>query len=84
MDRDDKAKQLIMDYQMFKAPGGERVLSELKEFTRFNTSVIPLDNNGRVDIYMVMRNEGQRSLIYHIERMLDKKPGEEKQLKARS
>jgi hypothetical protein len=74
-----------MDYQnCFATQGGKRVINDLKEFVRWDTSVIPMDNNGRTDEYMVMRNEGKRSVIYHIERMLKKKPHEEKQEKARS
>lgn len=82
---DDKAKQLIMDFQnTFTSEGGKRVLEALKKRANSEVVVMPLDNNGRVDICQVMQNNGMRAIVTYIEGMLAKDPHKEKQTEARS
>ena len=84
-DRDDKAKQLVMDFlNTFTSEGGKRVRKALIDRAKSDVVVTPLDNNGRVDIYQVMANNGMRSIITYIDWMLAKNPNEEKQEVARS
>jgi len=71
-------KQLIIDYQeTFNAESGKRVLADMKKKANYNFAVVPKDNLGHTDIYEVMRNEGKRSVIVHIESMLQKDPNKE-------
>jgi hypothetical protein len=44
----------------------------MKKLAGFNNSVVPVDNHGRIDPYEVMRNEGKRAVIVHIEKQLNK------------
>jgi hypothetical protein len=37
-----------------------------------NSSVVPLDHQGRIDPYAVMRNEGKKVVIIHIENQINK------------
>ena len=84
-ERDDKKIQLLIDYKMtFGTESGERVLADMKSKANFDRSVIPRDANGRIDPMEVMRNEGQRSGIVHIEIQLGKDPHEQKQEKAKN
>jgi hypothetical protein len=48
----------------------------------FNSSVVPVDSQGRIDPYEVMRNEGKRAVIIHIEKQLIKTDNQVKQKKA--
>ncbi len=83
MDRDDKSKQSMMDFQnTFGSEEGKRVLESLKDMAKYNLAIVPYDNNSRIDINAVMRNEGKRAVITHIEAMLGKDPYKEKQQKA--
>ena len=47
-------------------------MEDLKKLARMNKSVVPVDNQGRIDPYEVMRNEGKRAVIVHIEEQLNK------------
>ncbi len=85
MDREDKARQLMMDFQnTLGSEQGVRVMESLKDFVKYNLSIVPMDNNGRIDINAVMRNEGKRAVITYIMAMLGKDPYKEKQQKAKS
>lgn len=79
-DRDQEAKQLIIDYKfVFGSDEGKRVLKDIEQLAQFNYSIIPLDQQGRIDPMAVMRREGQRSVLVHIYRKLEKDPNEPKQ-----
>lgn len=79
-DRDQEAKQLILDYKfVFSSEEGKRVLADLKKLAKLNLSIVPHDQQGRIDPMAVMRNEGQRSVLVHIYRMLEKDPYEVRQ-----
>ena len=80
MDRDDKAKQLVMDFlSAFTSEGGKRVVERLSKLCNENEPTY-VDGNTHGSAY----KEGQRSVILHIRRMLAKNPHEEKQEVARS
>lgn len=82
MDRDDKKKQLIHDYrETFGSESGKRVFEHLKQCAKFNVAYLPKDNQGRTDIYEMMRQNGKRAVITHIELMLTKDPYEKKGIK---
>ncbi len=74
-----KQNQTIIDHQQcFGTKHGKRTLEHLKRLTRFNIATVPLDSTGRIDPLEVMRQEGMRSVIIHIETMLKKDPDEVK------
>ena len=76
----DNRRQLILDYKnAFETEGGKRVLADLKILSKFDFAVSPIDNQGRIDPYMVLRNEGKRAVIIHIERKIKDNPNEDKQ-----
>ncbi len=80
MDREDKAKQLIMDAQnTFTSEGGKRVLERLSILCNENEPTF-VDQNPNGTAY----KEGQRSVILHIRKLLAKDPNVVKQEKARS
>ena len=80
MDREDKQKQLVMDFQnALTSEGGKRVLKRLSELCNENEPTY-VDNNALGTAY----KEGQRSVILHINKMLAKNPNLERQEKARS
>lgn len=59
--------QLYVDYkELFGSERGKRVLENLTKVFNFGKSIVPRDNNGRIDIFEVMRNEGKRAVIVHI------------------
>jgi len=73
--RDDEAKQIILDYKyVFETDEGKRVLEHLKKKANFHVSIVPKDNVGRLDVNELVRREGQRSVIIHIDSMLKKDP----------
>jgi hypothetical protein len=79
MNEDEKARSLALDYkQTYGTDSGKRVYEHMKRMTNFNIGVVPLDNNGKIDPYEVMRQEGMRSVIIGIETMLNKDPDEVK------
>jgi len=79
MNEDQQAQQLVRDYKAtFGADAGKRVLAHMKLMAKYNIASVPNDNMGRIDPYEVMRQEGMRSVIIHIETMLRKKPDEVK------
>lgn len=79
-DRADEAKQLIKDYNfVFTSEEGKRVLENLRGLSNMDHSVIPRDQQGRIDPMAVVRSEGQRSVVVHIYRKLGKDPYEERQ-----
>jgi hypothetical protein len=76
---DDEARQLVIDYKRtYGTKAGKRVLSHMKAIAKFNIAFVPLDNIGRIDTSEIMRQEGARSVIIHIESMLNTDPNEEK------
>lgn len=80
MDREDKAKQLVMDFlNAFTSEGGKRVLERISVLCNENEPTY-VDNNALGSAY----KEGQRSIILHIRKMLSKDPNKEKQTEARS
>ena len=79
MDRDDKQKQLIIDYQgTFGTEEGKRVLGRISRLCRENEPSF-VDHNTHYTAY----NEGKRCIMLHIRKMLGKSPHDEKQLKAK-
>ena len=79
MTEDEQAQQLVIDYkQTFLGEHGVKVLAHMKKLARFNVATVPCDNFGRIDPLEVMRQEGMRNVIIHIETMLNKEPGESK------
>lgn len=80
MDRDDRQKQLVMDFlNAFSSEGGKRVLERISVLCNENEPTY-VDNNALGTVY----KEGQRSVILHIRKMLAKDPNKEKQEKVRS
>jgi len=78
MAEDEDLQQLVMSYkQTFLGEHGKRVLDHMKVCAKFNIAIVP-NNLGRIDVYEVMRQEGMRSVIINIEKMINKKPGESK------
>ena len=70
-------KQLLIDYKMaFNTEGGKRIIKDLMNISNFNVSVIPRDGTGKIDPFDVVRREGQRSVIIHIIRQMEKVPKE--------
>jgi len=68
-----KAMELAKAFQgVFQTQNGELVLKELKKLASFNSTTVPVDSQGRIDPYEVMRNEGKRAVIVHIEKQLTK------------
>ena len=85
MTEEEKKEQLIRDYKyIFSIPEGKRVLENLKRLGNYDLSIVPLDNNGQVDIYQVMKNEGQRAVIVHILRKIRTDFDKPKQTEAES
>ena len=67
-------KQLLISYnEVFNGPHGKRVLKDLMKHANFNYAVVPKDNTGKIDVSEVLRREGQRSVIIHIIRQMEKK-----------
>lgn len=84
MDREDKQKQLVIDFiSTFGTPEGKRVYANLRKESKSDIVIIPLDSNGRVDIHKVMLNNGQRSIVTYIDSVLAKDPNKVKQKEAR-
>jgi hypothetical protein len=54
-------------------------LADLKKWVRFDTTVLPVDNQARTDPYAVMHVRGQHSLIKYIQQQLTKEPQEEQE-----
>ena len=70
--------QLTQDYkETFGSVHGRWVLDNLKMLSHFNTAFVPKGNDGHVDAFEMCREEGKRSVIVHIERMLNKDPWKE-------
>jgi len=73
----DKEKQKLMDYKnTFLPPAGIRVLDDLKRMANFHNSIVARDNAGKLDPFDMIRREGQRSVIIHIVRQMEKVPKE--------
>lgn len=78
MDREDQAKQLVMDFlNAFTSEGGKRVLERISVLCN-ETEPTYVDSNALGTAY----KEGQRSVILHIRKMLNKDPNKQKQEKA--
>lgn len=74
-----KQNQTTIDYQQcFGSEHGKRVLGHLKKLAMFNVAVVPRGADGKIDALEVMRQEGMRSVIIHIENQLKKDPNEVK------
>ena len=79
---DDEHQQMVMDYlNTFESEHGKRVLTHLKKLAKYNVAHVPKDNTGKIDPLAMARNEGQRSVIVHIEVMLAKDLNEERGMK---
>ena len=79
MDRDDKAKQLIMDMQgTFGTEEGKRVLVNLSEKCREHVATYVSQ-----DTHHTAYLEGMRSVILYIRLMLAKDPHKQKQERAK-
>ena len=69
----EELRQLVFAYKdCFGTESGKKVIADLKRVFNFELSIIPKDNNGMTDIYEVLRNEGKRSVILHILKVLNK------------
>ena len=72
-ERKKKAKELAQTYQaVFESPNGLLILADLKKLSKFNDAIVPVDSQGRIDPYEVMRNEGKRAVMVHIEKQINK------------
>ena len=70
--------QLTQDYkETFNSVHGKRVLDNLMSLAHYNVAFVPKGLDGHVDAYEMCREEGKRSVIVHIERMLNKNPWKE-------
>ena len=75
-----ETKQLILDYkEVFESFAGERVLADLRKLSHLMINAPCKDNLGRLDPWMEIRKDGQKSVLVHIYKMLNKDPNEEKQ-----
>jgi hypothetical protein len=84
MDKNDEQKQLLIDYKgCFATEAGMRVLADLAKLANLDHSVKRLDNQGRLDPFAMMRDEGQRSVVRHIYSKVNKDPYQPKQKKAK-
>lgn len=80
MDREDKQKQLVMDFQnTFTSEGGKRVLADLRKKSTYDVSSISTDKSRPIDVNRLIYDEGQRAVIIYIFRMLGMKLDKEKQ-----
>lgn len=78
MDREDKAKQLIIDYMnTFTSESGKRVRENLS-LEGYEKDVTFVKDDALGSAF----NEGKRYMILHINRMLARKPDIEKQTEA--
>jgi hypothetical protein len=67
-------KQKLIDYnETFNSVHGKRVLKDIMRIANFNYAVVPKDSTGKIDVSEVLRREGQRSVIIHIIRQMEKK-----------
>jgi hypothetical protein len=81
--RMDVKKEIALMFQsVFAKPDGMIVLKELKKLAQSDKVIVPLDNQGRIDPLEVMRNEGKRAMIMHIEKQINKTFNEPKQERA--
>ena len=65
-------KQLLISYnETFNGPHGKRVLKDLMNLANFNFYNAP-KANGLLDVNEIVRREGQRSVIIHIIRQMEK------------
>ncbi len=69
---DENMKLLIAYKDVFSSPNGKKVLESLKIFAGYNTATMPFTDGGAIDPLAVMRNEGKRAVLIHIETMLNK------------
>ena len=75
---DQQAQQLARDYkETFGSEGGKRVLDHMKLLAKYNIAYVPAVT-GVIDPLEIMRQEGMRSVIIHIEMYLNKKSDEVK------
>ena len=82
--RVEKQKEVVRAYQeIFLNQNGKLVLKDLRKLAKLNVAEVPLDSLGRIDPYEVMRNEGKRAVLVHIEKQLDKIDNTIKQEKAK-
>ena len=71
-------KQQRQDYiETFDTVHGRRVLEDMKKLAHFNASFIPKGQDGHIDPYEFLREEGKRAVIVHIERILNSDPWKE-------
>jgi len=81
--REEDVWQEIKDFkETFESPEGKRVVERLKRLSNYDYVLVPVDNNGRIDVNQVMFNEGQRSVMVHILRKLKTDLGKPKQTEA--
>ena len=84
MTREGEAVNLVSDYiQMFNSPQGKRILDDLMKITKSEICVVPFDNEGRLDVNQLVRNEGKRAVITYIKGMMSKDVTKDKQVKAK-
>ena len=78
MERSEQ-NQLALHFQKVSdTESGKIVFEALRKFAKEDVSILPLDNLGRIDPYMVVRNEGKRAVWVYTDTMLKKNINEEK------
>ena len=72
-ERKKQKKEMALTFQaVFESPNGKVVLKELKRLAGSDVVIVPKDAFGRTDPYEVMRNEGKRAVVVHIESQMNK------------
>lgn len=84
MTREEEARKLAADYyETFSTEQGQRILNDLVKITKSEICVVPFDNEGRLDVNQMVRNEGKRAVITYIKGMMSKDITKDKQVKAK-
>ena len=72
MPRDEAERKAIDFKELFASEQGLRVLSDLEKYIKPNESANYLDATGKIDSYMMMKNEGKRAVWCHINALINK------------
>lgn len=72
--------QLVTDYKgTFGTDEGKRVLAHLRMRCGYDDITLPTDNDGRIDVSLVLANQGRRAVFVEIMKHVDKDVSEQKQ-----
>ncbi len=84
MTREEEARKLATNYyELFSSEQGKEVLNDLIKMTKSEMCIVPFDNEGRLDVNQMVRNEGKRAVITYIKGMMSKDVTKDKQIKAK-